>query len=194
MLQEEIPSGTTFGTNLASHSVSAASSVSLTSGGLPAQLSPAELVAILNIPGHLTDKDDTSLKAYYQKYKACLQAQHTVDDMTSKGQWPAQRKPNLTDVVKLFVSPSMWHSHVKKLARVPDYPMMQEWLEGGEGAPDDLTVWGYTKQNGYNFMDLKGYFEKQDEKAASKGKKKQQKGADDDGGSKQKKGNKKSKK
>jgi hypothetical protein len=147
----------------------------------PAQLTSDGLMAILNIPPYLIDRDDTSLKFYYQKYKAILQAQHTVDDMFSKGQWPAhQRKPSQTDIIKLFISPSMWHSHVKKLSKVSDYPRMQEWLEGGVNAPDDVAVWGFSKSS-YTFVELQGYFIQQDEiKAGAKGKEK------DVGGSKKK--------
>jgi hypothetical protein len=153
-------------------------------GALPTHLSTDELLAILNIPMHLLDKDDTSLKSYYQKYKACLEAQHAVDDMTSRGQWPSQKKPNLTDIIRLFVSPSMWHSHVKKMSRVSDYPLMQEWLEGGDNAPGDLDVWGFTQIN-YNFTDLLAYFDNQDDSKAGKGKKKQTVGKGS-GGSKRK--------
>ncbi|KAF8344692.1 hypothetical protein F5887DRAFT_1075111 [Amanita rubescens] len=152
---------------------------------IPALLSADELVAILNIPMHLTDKEDTSLKSYYQKYKACIQSRHMVNDMASRGQWPAQRKPSLTDLIKLFVSPSMWHSHVKKMARVSNYPLMQEWLEGGDDAPGDVDVWGFSKIN-HNFVDLVAYFDGYEEKKTGKGKKKE-KVEEDDGGSKKKK-------
>ena len=130
---------------------------------------PNELVAFLNIPVHLTDKDDKALKSYYHKYKACLQAKHTVDDMSAKGQWPAHKKPSLTDLIHLFVSPSMWHSHVKNMSRVSEYPAMQAWFEGGEGALDDQEVWGYSKIS-YGFKDLKEYFDDQDEARDKKGK------------------------
>jgi hypothetical protein len=195
-MQEEEQASSWVGTiNSGTHSVRSSStphSARFSSSGAPSglpvwQLSTDELIAILNIPPHLTDKEDTSLKSYYQKYKACMQAQHTVDEMASKGQWPAQRKPNLTDLIKLFVSPSMWHSHVKKLARVPNYPLMQEWLEGGDNAPDDMEVWGFTKIS-YNFVDLMAYFDSYDQSKAGKGKKKQNV-KQDDGGSKKKKKN-----
>ncbi|KAK2463875.1 hypothetical protein APHAL10511_004106, partial [Amanita phalloides] len=151
-------------------------------GAVPSQLSTEELVIFLEIDKHLVEKDDTSLKAYYKKYKACIQAQHKVDDLASTGKWPAQKKPSFTDLIKIFVSPSMWHSHVKKMSRVPNYPLMQEWLEGGEdgkSAPDDMEVWGFTKTN-YNFVDLMAYFDGQDKSRAKKGK---------SSGSKQKKKN-----
>jgi hypothetical protein len=165
---------------------SGVSGVPSTTGRAHSQHSAADLLAILNIPAHLTDKEDKSLKSYYQKYKACIQAQHTSDDLASQGQWPTQKKPSMSELITLFVSPSMWHSHVKKMAKVPNYPAMQEWLEGGESAPDDMSVWGFSKTN-YNFTDLKGYFDKQDEIAAVKGKRKKSVAVDDGDANKKKK-------
>ena len=98
-----------------------------------------------------------------------MQAKHTVDDMAAKGQWPAQKKPNLTELIQLFVSPSMWHSHVKILSKVSDYPALQEWLEGGDSAPDDEEVWGYNKIS-YNFKDLNEYMKEQDYMRDKRGK------------------------
>jgi hypothetical protein len=179
MQEEEIASSVTVPTSVSAiGSVSTASAAPTLSApvaavpaapAFPAQLTSDELMAVLNIPLYLIDKEDTSLKFYYQKYKAILQAQHTVDDMFSKGQWPAQRKPNQTDIIRLFLSPSMWHSHVKKLSKVSDYPLMQEWLEGGVNAPDNDAVWGFSKPN-YTFVELLGYFVQQDEIKAGEGK------------------------
>ncbi|KAK2459733.1 hypothetical protein APHAL10511_008251, partial [Amanita phalloides] len=73
------------------------------------------------------------------------------------------------DINELFVSPSMWHSHVKTLAKVSDYPAMQAWLEGGDNAPDDEEVWGYSKIS-YHFKDLNEYLKEQDSMRGKKGK------------------------
>ena len=63
------------------------------------------------------------------------------------------------ELVKLFVSKSFWHSHVKKYCpQVSDHPLMVEWLENGEDKPPDLEVWGVDKSN-YTFKDLIAYLE-----------------------------------
>ena len=55
------------------------------------------------------------------------------------------------------------------MSRVSEYPAMQAWFEGGEGALDDQEVWGYSKIS-YGFKDLKEYFDDQDEARDKKGK------------------------
>jgi hypothetical protein len=118
--------------------------------------------------------NDTSLQTYYKKYKACIEAQHTLDLMSAEGTWPG-KKPNHTDIIKCFFSASMWHSHVKRMSKVSQYPLMQQWLEGGDDAPEDLKVWGFEKPvASYNFVDLFIWLDRQEEgKDKGKGKKKE---------------------
>jgi len=47
---------------------------------------------------------------------------------------------------------------------------MVEWLENGEGKPDDIDVWGVEKSN-YTFKDLIDYLEQTKEKGKGKKKK-----------------------
>jgi hypothetical protein len=126
------------------------------------------------------------LKSYYQKYKGFLQAKRTLDDMVSKGQWPARKKPNQQDLVDIFIGHSMWHSHVKKIANVSKYPVMQAWMEGGADAPTDIDAWGYGKVN-YTFADLFRFFDEQEEKDVGKGKEKEEVDQDENEGAKKKK-------
>jgi hypothetical protein len=148
-------------------------------------------LALLNIPSHtaIGESNDTSLHAWYVKYKAVVEAQHTLGMMSAEGTWPG-KKPTNTDLIKLFLSPSMWHSHVKKMSKVSQYPVMQKWLEGQGDAPSDLELWGF-ERGSYNFADLFNWFDRQEEgpsKGKDKGKGKQKEGTDDnEGGSKKKK-------
>ncbi|KAK2461053.1 hypothetical protein APHAL10511_006900 [Amanita phalloides] len=136
--------------------------------GIPACLSSEEIISLLNIPLHLTDKEDTSLK--------------------SSSQWPARKKSNQQDLVDIFISHSMWHSHLKRMANVSNYPVMQAWMEGGENAPTDIEAWGYGKVN-YTFVDLFRFFDEQEKKDGDKGKEKEH--VDENEGTKKKKKKKK---
>jgi hypothetical protein len=109
-------------------------------------LSKDELLAALAIPPHLTARDkDQSLHLHYLKYKACLQAQQTLDMRCAEGTWPG-KKPTSTEIIELFTSKSMWHSHLKcAFSTINNYPLMLKWLDGGEGSPSDLDVWGWNK-------------------------------------------------
>ena len=129
-----------------------------------------------------------TLQLAYRKYKAYLEAQRKLESKVNKGTWVG-KKPTNTDLVELFVGKSMFYQYYKKgFGNINDFPIMMEWLEGGEGAPSDLDVWGVERTT-YTFADLFKYFEDEEDAKGKKGKKK--KGGDDDG---QKKQHKKAKK
>ena len=111
------------------------------SKGVHGKLSTDEVITALGIPKHLTGKStkDVGLKVYYAKYQACLKVYDTMQNMYREGSWPAPKMVNKTTIVELFVSKTMWHSHVQCFFKnIADYPEMQMWLEGGED--DDLGV------------------------------------------------------
>ena len=165
------------------------------SKGAHGKLSTDEVITALGIPKHLTGKStkDVGLKVYYAKYQACLKAYDTMQNMYREGSWPAPKMVNKTTIVELFVSKTMWHSHVQRFFKnIADYPEMQMWLEGGED--DDLGVWGVTKTS-FTFNDLATYMEDINKLRAKKGKgKKKEKEGNKEGdkeGDKAKKGKKK---
>ena len=111
-------------------------------------LTDKEVVALLEIPPQLVGNatKDGGLRLYYAKYKACLKALKTMNNKYDEGTWPATRKVRQTAVIELFVSKTMWHSHVAKpFKNISDYPDMQLWLEEDKGAPSDLALWGVEK-------------------------------------------------
>ena len=128
---------------------------------------------------------------YYSKYQACVKATETMHNMYREGSWPSPRMVNKTTIVELFVSKTMWHSHVQRFFKnIGDYPEMQMWLEGADGAPDDIELWGFTKAS-YTFNDLSTYMENINKLRKSKGKGKMKENKDDKEGDKSKKGKKK---
>ena len=54
---------------------------------------------------------------------------------------------------------------VKAFHDISHHAILQQWLEGGDDAPEDAEVWG-TTQTTYNFIDL----QKEKERRNSKGK------------------------
>lgn len=160
------------------------------------QLSTQELISILEIPAHLTGKStkDIGLRVYYAKYQACLKAMDLMQKKFREGTWPALKTVNRTSLIEVFVSKTMWHSHVHKyFKKIGDYPQMQIWLEGGDDTSDDLELWG-VKKSSYTFIDLVTYMKEEDKLRAKKGKGKAKKdekeGNDEIEGKRKKSGNK----
>ena len=164
-------------------------------------LTKGALIAALETPIHLTVRDgDASLQFAYRKYKAYLEAQRLLDSKCVEGKWLG-KKPTNTEVVELFVGKSMFYQYYRRgFGNINDFPKMVEWLEGGEGAPSDLEVWGMERST-YTFSDLFEYCEVHKDGKVKKGKKKddggenkadskKKKGEDDDGPRKHKKGKK----
>jgi hypothetical protein len=90
--------------------------------------------------------------------------------MVTEGTWIGKR-PSETEIVELFASKSMWHSHFKKFfSKVPQYPLMQKWLKGEEDAPEDFEIWGEEKTS-YNFKDLSTWLEEKAKKGKGKAEK-----------------------
>jgi hypothetical protein len=113
-----------------------------------------QLMDILGIDPELSDRSKTGLKWCYEKYKAYNAAVQTMDQLLKQGQWPSVvKKPNLTELVEIFMSKSYWHSYVvKPLALVASYPQMVAWLE--DGGHSDFEVWHLQKSE-YGFKELK---------------------------------------
>ncbi|KAM6492665.1 hypothetical protein JOM56_012389 [Amanita muscaria] len=166
------------------------------SGSQPAYggiLSRIEIISLLKIPQQLVrdfgikEHQDVGMKFQYRKYQACLAATQTLSSMVAAGTWPG-RRPSDTDIVELFVSKSMWHSHFKKMfSRIPRFPLMQKWLRGDDDAPDDLTVWG-EERTIYTFKDLSVWLDRMEKKALKVEKSAKKKHSDDDDESKKEKG------
>ena len=115
-----------------------------------------ELMALLGIPKHLSNRADRNLHFAYQKYKAYIQACQTLTKRISEGTWPGKR-PSTTELIEIFLSKSMWFSHYKPVfSKVSNYPLMVEWLENEEAKVSDSEVWGVEKAN-YTLTDLRKF-------------------------------------
>lgn len=157
--------------------------------GKSGDLTKKELIALLNIPEHLAQNiKHAGLKVNYAKYKACLQAQDTLNQMISQGTWPAGvKKPTNSSIIETFVSRTYWHTYMTPAFQdINQYPLLKEWLENTDGGPSDADVWGKV-QNNYGFADLQKEKERRQQQAKGKGKKKD----DKDTGEKKKKEKKK---
>ena len=145
--------------------------------GRSADHSRNELIALLNIPEHLTRDykapglgKTIGLRVYYSKYKACLEAQEVLNGMVKSGTWSG-KKPTTITIIELFASKTTWFTYVVPgFADINNFPLLKEWLEDEEGCPTDLDVWGKAKST-YTFADLK----EEKERRANKGKKKDDK-------------------
>jgi hypothetical protein len=131
-----------------------------------------DLMTHFDIPFNLADHKDSSLYFAYQKYKTFLQANQTLAELCSSEEW-AGKKPSVTDLIEIFQSKSMWHSHHSKaFSRVSDYPEMVSWLEKKKDVASNIEVWGYEKAL-YNFKDLFAYLDgklKEEDRSKFKGK------------------------
>jgi hypothetical protein len=114
-----------------------------------------ELISLLNIPEHLTtDVKNPGIRVYYAKYKACLLAQETLNQMIQNGSWSG-KKPSQTQIITLFTCKSMWHGYMAPAFQdINSHPELKDWLENRADGPSDAEVWGRDKGT-YSFKDLK---------------------------------------
>jgi len=154
-----------------------------------------DLMTHLNIPLKLADRMDGSLHFAYQGYKAFLEANTTLALLCASGEWVG-KKPSVTDMIEIFQSKSMWHSHhAKAFSKVADYPEMVSWLDKEKDAPSNIAVWGFEKSV-CHFKDLFAFLalkEKEGGKLGSKGKGKMKAKNGSSGSGLKKKGDKKKK-
>lgn len=101
------------------------------------------------------ESSDKGIRTSYLKYQSHLQADSTLKQKILDGTWVG-RKPTATELIELFVSKSMWHSHYSLFGQVSNYPLLKKWLDNETDAPGDFEVWGYEKLS-YNFKDMKDY-------------------------------------
>jgi hypothetical protein len=137
--------------------------------GKQGDLSKNELIALLNIPEHLSKPiKNAGLRINFSKYRACLQAQDTLNQKIRDGSWPqGVKKPTSTMIIEVFVSRSYWHTYMTPAFHdISHYPLLKEWLEDLEGGPSDADVWGVV-QTSYGFSDLQ---KEKERRQQSKGK------------------------
>ncbi|KAK2465440.1 hypothetical protein APHAL10511_002794 [Amanita phalloides] len=138
-----------------------------------AQHSKKELITLLNIPEHLTidiKGKNIGIREYYSRYRACLEAQSTLSEKIQAGTWVGKR-PNNATIIQLFTSKTTWHTYiVPAFSDINNFPVLKQWLEGEDGCPTDIDIWGKEK-NTYTFAELKEEKERRSKKP-EKGKKK----------------------
>ncbi|KAG6912182.1 hypothetical protein DXG01_016675, partial [Tephrocybe rancida] len=122
----------------------------------------------------ILESTDRGLRAAYQKYCAFLHAETTLREKLDDNSWVGQ-KPTNTEIIEIFVSKSMWHSHYSLFGKVSNHPLLIKWLDNDPDKPGDFELWGFEKLS-YNFADLREYLKGQagaTEKASKKGKEKE---------------------
>ena len=138
--------------------------------GTSAEHSKNELIALLNIPDHLTrevNSEALGVRQYYARYKACLEAQQTLNEKLEAGTWPGKR-PTAITIIELFASKSTWFTYVvPSFSDINNFPVIKEWLEGEVGCPADTEVWGKRKVT-YNFTDIKEEKKRRGDKGKNK--------------------------
>jgi hypothetical protein len=149
----------------------------------------SQIAAILEISASIVARPAiVDLQLAYAKYLAYFKARATISTMSAAGTWTL-KNPSADELVEVFVSKSVWHRNYKLFARAKEFPLLIQWLEGGENGPTDMEIFGYAHAT-YTFPDLRNYFANAD--TVGKGKRKAD--DDEDGGSPKKKGKKDGKK
>jgi hypothetical protein len=117
-----------------------------------------QLITLLQIPVHLTDRTEGDLRSAYQKYLGYLQAVATLESLIANGAWPGQmKKPSGTDIVECFISKSMYFTYYRPaFTKLSRYPEMVKWLENKDDVPSALEAWGLEKPT-YSFKDLMNF-------------------------------------
>jgi hypothetical protein len=147
-----------------------------------------QIAAVLEIPASIVARPPVvDLRLAYAKYLAYLGARTAISSMSAAGTWTL-KSPSADELVEVFVSKSVWHRNYKLFARVKEFPLLIQWMEGKSG-PTDMDIFGYQRPT-YSFSDLRKFLAKADEdvQSPSKGKRKVD---DDDGGGSPKKREKK---
>lgn len=158
-----------------SGSASVSASVSgPTHGQATAELSKEALVALLNIDEKLvTDSKNIGIKQHYERYKACLEAQQNVNEKFQAGTWPG-KKPTSGSIIHLFASKTTWFTYmVPAFCDINNYPDIKEWLEGQDGCPTNLDIWGKDKLT-YTFSELKEVKERRNNSRVEKERRKKE--------------------
>jgi hypothetical protein len=113
-----------------------------------------ELMVHLDIPSHLADRSQRSLRHSYAKYKAFLAAIPILEKKWKDRELPYERKPTQEQVIETMQSKTFWYDYIRKyFPRVSAYPEMVAWLEDAEDALSDVEVWKVEKGL-YGFADL----------------------------------------
>lgn len=121
-----------------------------------ADASKRDLMDRLGVDHAVAETSDRGLLASYQKYKAVLLAEKNLLDQVADRTWKGE-KPTKKELIELFVSNSMWHSHyIPNFTKVSQYPLLQKWLEDKGDRPSNFELWGFEKAT-YNFKDLSNY-------------------------------------
>ena len=108
----------------------------------------------LDIPSHLADRSQRSLRHSYAKYKAFLAAIPILEKKWKDCELPYERKPTQEQVIETMQSKTFWYDYIRKyFPRVSAYPEMVAWLEDAEDASSDVEVWKVEKGL-YGFADL----------------------------------------
>lgn len=147
--------GSSLGSGLATRDATPA-----TAGSSGTSLSSFQRLMIeqLGIPSHLANRNDHTLPFAYEKYLGYLKACDTLNELVAAGTW-AYKKPNI-ELVEIFASRSYWHSHYRgSFSSISQHEDMVQWLEGGEGKPDNMEVWGVDKLV-YGLGDLLAYIKR----------------------------------
>jgi hypothetical protein len=123
---------------------------------LPTNAFRDELIRMLQVPAHLTDRSDATLQVAYARLKAHAQAQLTLSEMVTAGTWRGP-KPAAAQLAELFISKSAWFQfYCKAFRKISNFPDMILWLEDAPEAGTSMDVWGFQK-NRYGFTDLIEY-------------------------------------
>lgn len=155
----------------------------------PTQSYYKQLREHLEIPAHLADRSEKSLRFSYTKYMAYQKAILTLKRKWENKELPFEQQPTREHVIETMQSKTFWYDYIRKyFLQVSNYPKMVEWLEDREDGPSDIEVWGVQKEK-YLFGDLGEYLENKgeglsEEIAGGSGKpdKGKKKAADESGG------------
>jgi len=126
----------------------------------------------LEIPDHLTTNFNRGdIRMAYTRYLAVEDARRRLSKLRANGTW-TQKLPTLEEAAGVFFKKTTFFNHSPIFAKVSNFPLVEQWLLGGEDAPSDSKLWGSKRPTYAKLEELVGLGEKRT-KSKKKGKKRQ---------------------
>jgi hypothetical protein len=80
----------------------------------------------------------------YTRYLAVEDARRRLSKLRTDGSW-TQKLPDLEEVSGVFFRRTTYFNHSSVFAKVPSFPLVEQWLLSEEDGPSDSRLWGSRK-------------------------------------------------
>jgi hypothetical protein len=124
------------------------------------QLGPMQKILIdtFKISPHLLKREKKAdFRLTYAKYVAIQKIIVDVGAMERTATWTHGQLPTVGDIAQVFMSQSgYFHHHGKLFPKVVNGSDLEKWLQGGEEAPEQSSVWGDKNPSFKNLEEILG--------------------------------------